>query len=539
MSNTALKGYFADKPQSEPLRGRENEMVENSAGGYVFPVDDFVRAERFLIIGTEGGTYYTGQSRLTEENAAAVIRCIAEDGGRLVELIVDVSANTRAPKNDQAIFALALVVAHGDSATQDLALANLQNVVRTGTHLFQFIGYLKQLRGLGRRVRTAIRGWYLDKPLDAVAYQTVKYRNREGWTHRDVLRLAHPKTTERGRNKLFRWIVDPSKYTVTQSSPKLVDDFVALQKAKTATEAVSLINANSNISHEMIPEQFKVSPKVWEALLPNLPMTALIRQLPTLTRHGLLSSLGDNTRFVAGKLRNIDALKGGRIHPIQMLVAMNAYGTGRTYGDRTWTPTPQISEALEEGFYAAFGYLPSIRKRIYIGLDVSGSMGWSYVGGLNGMTAAQAAAAMAMCFARQADEYIIRAFASGDRGSWGSAHMRDVAITKNQSLKEVQRKVGNITMGGTDCALPMLDALDNGIEADAFVVLTDNETWAGSVHPSEAVRRYRSRTGIPAKVAVAGMASNGFTIADPKDAGMVDIVGFDAASPRVLQDFIG
>ena len=43
--------------------------------------------------------------------------------------------------------------------------------------------------------------------------------------------------------------------------------------------------------------------------------------------------------------------------------------------------------------------------------------------------------------------------------------------------------------------------------------------------------------GIGAKLVVIGMVSNGFTIADPNDAGMLDVVGFDTATPSVIADF--
>ena len=69
------------------------------------------------------------------------------------------------------------------------------------------------------------------------------------------------------------------------------------------------------------------------------------------------------------------------------------------------------------------------------------------------------------------------------------------------------------------------------------MIYTDSETWAGHVHPSEALDRYRQATGIPAKLVVCGMVSNGFTIADPDDDGMLDVVGFDTAAPRVMADF--
>jgi 60 kDa SS-A/Ro ribonucleoprotein len=92
-------------------------------------------------------------------------------------------------------------------------------------------------------------------------------------------------------------------------------------------------------------------------------------------------------------------------------------------------------------------------------------------------------------------------------------------------------------MGGTDCALPMIWAHDQRIDVDAFVVYTDNETWAGSVHPAQALRAYREARGIPAKLIVVGMTSTGFTIADPRDPGMLDVVGFDTATPQLIAEF--
>jgi len=80
-------------------------------------------------------------------------------------------------------------------------------------------------------------------------------------------------------------------------------------------------------------------------------------------------------------------------------------------------------------------------------------------------------------------------------------------------------------------------ALDNKIEVDTFGVITDNETWAGDVHPHQALKQYRQRTGIPAREAVFGVVGTPFTIADPSDTGMMDFVGFDSAAPRAFADF--
>ena len=98
-------------PQSRSIPG--SIQVANSAGGYSWQVDDWTRFDRFLILGAEGGTYYIGERELVKQNHDAIVRCIKVDGVRAVKRIVEISDSGRAPKNDSAVFALALVAAHG------------------------------------------------------------------------------------------------------------------------------------------------------------------------------------------------------------------------------------------------------------------------------------------------------------------------------------------------------------------------------------------------------------------------------------------
>src|SRR5215470_10643737 len=134
MVNYSKLFSWRQTPQSESIPG----TVPNSAGGHAFPVDDWVRLDRFLVLGSEGGSYYAGERALTRENAQAVIRCIQADGPRAVARIAAISASGRAPKNDPAIFALTLAAGLGDPATRAAAFTGVSEVCRTGTHLFQF-----------------------------------------------------------------------------------------------------------------------------------------------------------------------------------------------------------------------------------------------------------------------------------------------------------------------------------------------------------------------------------------------------------------
>lgn len=194
-----LHKWFSSKrtKQTAPMVGAG--QVKMRSRGYGWAVDDWMRLDRFLILGTEGGTYYVSERKLTIESAEAVLRCIQSDGPRVVARIVEISGAGRAPKNDPALFALAMCAKLGDEATRVAAYRALPKVARIGTHLFHFCEYAKAFGGLGGNgFKRALSRWYTERDASRLALQAVKYQQRDGWSHRDVLRLAHPVAPVRG-----------------------------------------------------------------------------------------------------------------------------------------------------------------------------------------------------------------------------------------------------------------------------------------------------------------------------------------------------
>src|SRR4029079_532672 len=159
-------------PQSQPIP--VSTQVRNSNSGYSWQVDDWARLDRFLILGAEGGTYYITERDLVKQNQDALILVIKQNGIRAVNRIAEISDPGRAPKNDPAIFALALIVTHGDAQAKAHAFANLNKVCRIGTHLFHFAEYVNAMRGWGRGLRNAVGRWYLDRDAENLAHQAVK-----------------------------------------------------------------------------------------------------------------------------------------------------------------------------------------------------------------------------------------------------------------------------------------------------------------------------------------------------------------------------
>jgi 60 kDa SS-A/Ro ribonucleoprotein len=551
----ALTGLTASEtPQGLPIPGRD--MVENNAGGFVFKLDEWKRLDRFLILGSEGGTFYVSERKLTAENANHVLRLLQKDGLRVVSVTVEMLKSGRAPKPDTAIFVLALAASKGDDATRKAALAAVPTALKTGTHLLKFADTANGLRGWGRGLRNAIQLWFKERGHETLALQLVKYRQREGWSMRDLLRLAKPVPADEVQGKLFGWTAKREKAewakadvapgvkaldfvwaTEQAASLKLVAEKADNDEAKAILAAANVASTRKlvelivthRLPREALPTEALNKVEVWEALLQEMPMTAMIRNLGTMSKVGLLKPLSEAEKLVASRLTDAARLKGAKVHPIQVLSALRTYATGRgVRSSASWSVSQKVVEALDEAFELSFGAVEPAGTRHLLALDVSGSMGGGEIAGVPGLTPSAASAALAVVAARTEPWTATMGFAES---------FRDLGLAARDRIDEATRKVSGLSFGGTDASVPMTWALANKVNVDTFVVLTDNETYAGRAHPVQALEKYRQATGIGAKLIVVGMTSSGFTIADPNDAGMLDVVGFDGATPALMAKF--
>ncbi len=539
----------APVPQTEAADPRQ---VPNAAGGYAFEVTPRQRLDRFLITGAAEGTYYVSAKDLTKGCANTIADCLKEDGARTVARIVEVSESGRAPKNDPALFALALCATSADPAVKRLALEAMPRVARTGTMLFQFVHAVDKLGGWGRMTARHIARWYSDKAPGDLAYQLLKYQQRDGWSHRDVLRLSHPRGLSTAQHAAVRWALkcglgdravkrrggpnpgNKPERTVTypaverEALPALL---LAYERLVAATPdelgVVTQLIREHRMTHEMVPGAWKAHAEVWEALSEHMPLHALVRNLGAMTARGTLAPLSARTKAVSERLVDRAAIRKARLHPIALLMALRQYQAGRgDKGKLTWSPLAPIVDALDAAFYLAFDNVVPTGKRIMLALDVSGSMGVNI--GAGTLTAREVTAAMAMVTARTEAEYHITGFGT---------KLIALPITASQRLTEVLDTISNLPFGGTDCALPWKLALKNKVPLDACVIYTDSETWAGDVHPHAALRAYREKVQPLARQIVCATTSTGFTIADPADPLSLDIAGFDAATPSLIADF--
>lgn len=511
-----------------PMPGREADQKVNNTGGFTFTLDQWGVLDRFLMLGTESGGYYVGKKEKTAQGFATVKSCIKADGPRVVARALEYSLAGRAPKNDPSVVAIALAAVYGDPITVAAAYEALPRIARTGTWLFLFVSILDSLGKWNAAAKRGVSKWYTSKSMDRLAVQLLKYQQRDGWAHRDVLRLAHVKPSSDVQSNLFRWSVKGAEgLTLGAQVPQLLVDFELLKRTTDKKEALRIIEANADISWEMTPTNWLSDKDILSALMKNMGLTAVIRKLGALTAHGVIAPLSAGSRDVIAKLTDAEALRKQRVHPITLLNAFKQYQAGHGLkGSLTWSPDQRVLDAINDAFYKAFDTVEMPAKNFMIGVDCSGSMQSSRVNGFENLTAIEVAGVMALAIVKRQANWFIAGF---------NHQIGELKITPSMRLDTVTKTMLAFNWGSTNPSLLYSYAQAHKMDVDTFVTITDNEVNCG-VHPAQALRSYRNASGKHSASVIVGTEMSEFTIADPKDPRQLDIAGFDSAAPQLIAE---
>ena len=247
---------------------------------------------------------------------------------------------------------------------------------------------------------------------------------------------------------------------------------------------------------EFIPSDLRTA-EVWDALIGTVGMTALIRNLALMTRLGTIAPFASANDRVVARLTNQAALIKARIHPMDAYLAMKTYESGASQPDpkrppKTWQPVGVITDALAEAYELSFGAVEPSGKKLLVAVDSSGSMDFSPAKYPQYYTWARGVVANGSSL--KGSVYEIANTLALMTMRIENAHAIDVdtsvhasKLTPKTSLREI--KGWEPSGGGTNMALPMQWARQQGLKVDGFVIYTDGETWAGRSHPTEEASR--------------------------------------------------
>lgn len=523
--------FFTQKktgtPQSQPIPGREAEMLQGRSGGFMFDAGIWQMLRRCLLIGTAKSTYYAGKQELTDDFVAVVRQAIAEDPNRVAAEILYAS-DGRAINNSAPILALVLV-SMGDAPEAKKAFGEIfPQVVRTGSHFYEWLSYTKTLRGFGKVVRQAGKNWLSRQDVKSLAYQLLKYQQRLDFSHRDALRLFHVKPPSEDHQQLFAWVIKGWEELPAAIPSQAMAQIWWYEWLKRNPNKTHEAIAQGHLTHEMAAPVGKMDKQAWQLLFNEMPVTAMLRNLGSLTELGVLRADGRaNLDRVAAVLNDKERLRKGRIHPIDVLKALKTYQSGGKLGrsQKTWNPVSRIVDILEKAVELSFDVVEPTSKVFMHAIDVSGSMSCGVVQSV-GLSCCEIATTMALVTAKSEKNYMIRGFAT---------EFRDLGITAKDSFGSAIRKASNQNFGGTDASVAYDWMIKNKFKADVICFWTDSESWAGNKHPSQALDEYRKKVNPNIKAVYVTLAPYRITLVDPKDPLSWDLGGFDPGMPRIIQ----
>ncbi|XP_029380416.1 RNA-binding protein RO60 [Echeneis naucrates] len=533
------------EPLGNTTKASSSNHTLNStgAGGCPWEVNDKARLCRFLCYGSEGDIYTArDEGRVTMESAGALLILLQEGRGpEVVEEIKKFTQDGRAVRLGPSFFALALCSQHSELKTRQAAFKALKEVCRHPSHLFSLIQYKKELKegmkcGIwGRALRKAVSDWYNEQDAMSLAAAVTKCKQREGWSHQDLLRLSHTKPANEAIALISKYVTKGWKevqvaYADKENSEevvKLLSYLEVVEKVKHScdeTEVINLIEEHKLDREQLLTDHLK-SKQVWRALLKEMPLQSVLRILGKMTSNKILEPAGLETQAVCDRIQSETALRKAKIHPFSILLASESYKRGQGYQGKTkWEPDSSILKAMDSAFYKSFMNVEALGKRFVVAVDVSTSLS-SVVPGTSVSTAV-AAAAITLIFANTEIDTQVLAYSEGA--------LVPCRISTDMTLAQATVELVKIPGGNTDCTLPITWATENGKAVDMFIILTNNPLWTFSASPVESLKKHRQISGANSKLVMCGLTSIGHTLADTEDRGLLSICGFDLGAFTVI-----
>lgn len=194
------------EPSGSTPTSSSNHTLNSTGVGSQWEIHDKSRLCRFLCYGLEGDIYTAREEgRVSMDNAETLLSLLQDGQGvEVVEEIKRFAKDDHAVRPGPSFFALALCSQHTELKTRQAAFKALKEVCRDPAHLFSFIQYKKELKegmkcGIwGRALRKAVSDWYNEQDAMSLAAAVTKCKQREGWSHKDLLRLSHTKPAREG-----------------------------------------------------------------------------------------------------------------------------------------------------------------------------------------------------------------------------------------------------------------------------------------------------------------------------------------------------
>ncbi|WP_127587216.1 TROVE domain-containing protein [Paenibacillus koleovorans] len=436
-----------------------------------------------LVTNTFGQTFYADQDDLMKD-ADDLHREMAQTNPEFMAKAL-VYARNEGYMRLQPLFGLAILSEY----RPDLLAKVFLRVVRIPSDLSDF---LTILQGMGRGEGGRAVKRQVNRFLAGVSeYWAIKYNGRgRGYSLGDAIATAHPKPADLKQQALFRYLRGQE---ANLSLLPQVDALEQLKLAKTELEQLHWIEVGK-LPHEVVTGAVKPTQAIWEALIDQMPAMALLRNLNTLERAGVLENRY-NLDTVVARLTDVHTLRKAQIFPFRFAKAFRQ------------VKHQALRDALRDAVEATFANLPDLEGRTAIFLDTSGSM--------NSGEYLQIGSVFALALYKKTE---------GDSLFWlFDTVVVDPRPSRRDSILSQADQIQ--ARGGTDTGAPVRELLRKREKVDQIVIITDEQQNSGSPFYEE-LMKYRSKVNPDVRAFIIDIAPYRSAMVPPLDRNTFYIYGW-------------
>jgi 60 kDa SS-A/Ro ribonucleoprotein len=419
----------------------------NHAGGTAYSLADKAALAQLAMTGCFNGTYYVSDQEQLKKTLELANKLDPKFVAKLA-----VYARQKGLMKDMPA-TLAAVVAGKDS---DLLSKIFPKVIDNPKMLRNFVQVIRSgvtgRKSLGTRPKKLIQD-YLASLTDE---QLFKADVGNDPSLQDIIKLVHPKPSNKKRSALFGYLLDKeySKKDLCQ----LAKEFEAFKK--------DLSGEIPDVPFQMLTA-LPLTDSHWTQIAANATWTQTRMNLNTFQRHNVFNDQS-MVGLVCDKLQDAEQVKRAKVFPYQLFSAfLNIEAT---------MPT-KISVALQKAAEHALENIPTFDGKVYVMVDTSGSMSSPATGNRGSATTKMrcidVAALVAAAIMRKNPDTEVIPFDT-------TVHTH--RLNPMDSIMTNAKTLAGFGGGGTNCSSALESVNRKNGKGDLVIYVSDNESWMDSGH---------------------------------------------------------
>lgn len=301
-------------------------------------------------------------------------------------------------------------------------------------------------KSLGTAPRRLVRDWLAARNPDDLFSSSAGQSPSLG----DILKMVHPKPADAQREAFYGYML--GRAHDANRLPALVAQF---ERFKVAGGEVPDLPF-------MLLSALPLSKQHWAGIAENASWQTTRMNLNTFARHGVFET-ERLTGLIASRLRDAAEIARARVFPYQLLAA---------YRSCDESVPGEVRDALQDAMELAIANVPSIKGRVVVCPDVSGSMASPISGYRKGATTSMSCIDVAAL--------VSAAVVRKNPGATVIPFEQEVVTVNLNSRDSVMTNAGRLAAnggGGTNCSAPLRLLNEQRAKADLVIMVSDNQSW--------------------------------------------------------------